>query len=80
MNVIGRGNYGWIKNFRKKNGFSELKYISVLEYREATDYKRTKTRIHHHINDYKYSNKKLYELSQNQGEREIFDLCKTNKV
>ena len=73
MNVIGRGNYGWIKNFRKRNGFSELKYISVLEYREATDYKRTKTRIHHHINDYKYSNKKLYELSQNQWEREVFE-------
>ena len=25
------------------------------------------------INDYKYSNKKLYELSQNQGEREVFE-------
>ena len=25
------------------------------------------------INDYKYSNKKLYELSQYQGEREVFE-------
>ena len=25
------------------------------------------------INDYKYSNKKLYELSQNQGKREVFE-------
>ena len=25
------------------------------------------------INDYKYSNKKLYELLQNQGEREVFE-------
>ena len=118
----------------KRNGLDELKYIAVLEYREATDDKRTKTRIHHHIiisgmdrdkaeelwgkgtananrmqanelgfeelanylskdprgkkrwsqskniviplpkiNDYKYSNKKLYELSQNQGEREVFE-------
>ena len=38
-----------IKNFRKRNGLDELKYIAVLEYREATDDKRTKTRIHHHI-------------------------------
>ena len=133
--IRDRNNYiRRIKNFRKRNGLDELKYIAVLEYREATDDKRTKTRIHHHIiisgmdrdkaeelwgkgtananrmqanelgfeelanylskdprgkkrwsqskniviplpkiNDYKYSNKKLYELSQNQGEREIFE-------
>ena len=48
--IRDRNNYiRRIKNFRKKNGLSELKYISVLEYREATDDKRTKTRIHHHI-------------------------------
>ena len=133
--IRDRNNYiRRIKNFRKRNGLGELKYIAVLEYREATDDKRTKTRIHHHIiisgmdrdkveelwgkgiantsrmqanelgfeelanyllkdprgkkrwsqsknivipvpviNDYKYSNKKLYELSQNQGEREVFE-------
>ena len=133
--IRDRNNYiRRIKNFRKRNGLDELKYIAVLEYREATDDKRTKTRIHHHIiisgmdrdkaeelwgngmantrrmqanelgfeelanylskdprgkkrwsqskniiipmpeiNDYKYSNKKLYELSQNQGEREVFE-------
>ena len=44
--IRDRNNYiRRIKNFRKKNGLSELKYISVLEYREATDDKRTKTRI-----------------------------------
>ena len=133
--IRDRNNYiRRIKNFRKRNGLDELKYIAVLEYREATDDKRTKTRIHHHIiisgmdrdkaeelwgkgmananrmqanelgfeelanylskdprgkkrwsqsknivipvpdiNDYKYSNKKLYELSQNQWEREVFE-------
>ena len=124
-----------IKNYRKRNNLPELKYIAVLEYKEANENdKRTRTRIHHHIvmsgmdrdkaeelwgkgtananrmqanelgfeelanylskdprgkkrwsqskniviplpkiNDYKYSNKKLYELSQNQGEREVFE-------
>lgn len=133
--IRDRNNYiRRIKNFRKRNGLGELKYIAVLEYREATDDKRTKTRIHHHIiisgmdrdkveelwgkgisntsrmqanelgfeelanyllkdprgkkrwsqsknivipvpdiNDYKYSNKKLYELSRSQGEREVFE-------
>lgn len=133
--IRDRNNYiRRIKSYRKRNGLGELKYIAVLEYREATDDKRTKTRIHHHIiisgmdrdkaeelwgkgiantirmqanelgfeelanyllkeprgkkrwsqsknivipvpviNDYKYSNKKLYDLSQNQGEREVFE-------
>ena len=48
--IRDRNNYiRRIKNFRKRNGLDELKYIAVLEYREATDDKRTKTRIHHHI-------------------------------
>ena len=124
--IRDRNNYiRRIKNFRKRNGLDELKYIAVLEYREATDDKRTKTRMDRDkaeelwvkgtananrmqanelgfeelanylskdprgkkrwsqskniviplpkINDYKYSNKKLYELSQNQGEREVFE-------
>lgn len=133
--IRDRNNYiRRIKNFRKKNGLDEIKYIAVLEYREATEDKRTKTRIHHHIiisgmdrdkveelwgkgtananrlqanelgfeelanylsknprgkkrwsqsknivipvpeiNDYKFSNRKVYELSNNQGEREVFE-------
>lgn len=38
-----------VKNYRKKHGLSEVKYISVLEYREASEDKRTSTRIHHHL-------------------------------
>ncbi|WP_294352213.1 hypothetical protein [uncultured Clostridium sp.] len=38
-----------VKNYRKRNGLEDLKYIAVTEYKEATDDKRTKTRIHHHI-------------------------------
>ena len=48
--IRDRNNYiRRIKNFRKRNGLDELKYIAVLEYREDTDDKRTKIRIHHHI-------------------------------
>ena len=48
--IRDRNNYiRRIKDYRKRNGLGELKYIAVLEYREATDDKRTKTRIHHHI-------------------------------
>lgn len=38
-----------VKSYRKKHGMEELKYIAVLEYREATEDKRTSTRIHHHV-------------------------------
>ena len=38
-----------LKNYRKRNNLPELKYIAVLEYKEATEDKRTRTRIHHHI-------------------------------
>ena len=39
-----------IKNYRKRNNLPELKYIAVMEYKEATkNDKRTRTRIHHHI-------------------------------
>lgn len=38
-----------VKNYRKKNGLSELKYVAVCEYKEATKDSRTRTRIHHHI-------------------------------
>lgn len=38
-----------VKNYRKKNGLDELKYVAVYEYHEATKDKRTKTRIHHHL-------------------------------
>ncbi|MDS0527844.1 hypothetical protein NNC19_19305 [Clostridium sp. SHJSY1] len=124
-----------IKTYRKKNGLEPLKYIAVTEYKEATEDKRTKTRIHHHIvmsgmdrdeaeriwgkgkhsnadrlkanelgyeelanyiakdpkgskrwcqsknlqqpivkvNDYKYSHKKVWELSQSQGDKKIFE-------
>ncbi|MDU2670616.1 MAG: hypothetical protein E7C49_01265 [Clostridium sp.] len=134
--IRDRNNYlRRIKNYRKKSGLSDLKYIAVLEYSEADPKdKRTKTRIHHHIvlsgmdrdkveelwgrgranadrlqpgetgfeelanyiskdpkgkkryspsrnliipegqiNDYKFSYKKVYELSKNQGEREEFE-------
>ena len=133
--IRDRNNYlRRLKNFRRKNGLGELKYISVLEYREATCDRRTKTRIHHHIiisgmdrdkveklwgkgtananrlqanefgfeelanylskdprgkkrwsqsrnivipvpeiNDYKFSNRMVYELSRNQGDRCVFE-------
>lgn len=39
-----------LKNYRKRNNLPELKYIAVLEYKEANQNdKRTRTRIHHHI-------------------------------
>ena len=38
-----------VKNYRKRNGLEDLKYIAVTEYREATEDKRTSTRIHHHV-------------------------------
>lgn len=39
-----------VKNYRKKHELDELKYVSVLEYREAVNGdRRTSTRIHHHI-------------------------------
>ena len=124
-----------IKNYRKRNNLPELKYIAVLEYKEANENdKRTRTRIHHHIvmsgmdrdkaeelwgkgranadrlqpnelgfeelanyiskdpkgkkryspsrnliipeaeiNDYKYTYKKVYALSRNQGDKEEFE-------
>ena len=124
-----------IKNYRKRNNLPELKYIAVLEYKEANkNDKRTRTRIHHHIvmsgmdrdkveelwgkgrgnadrlqpnelgfeelanyiskdpkgkkryspsrnliipeaeiNDYKYTYKKVYALSRNQGDKEEFE-------
>lgn len=133
--IKDRNNYiRRIKNYRKKHGLEELKYISVLEYRQATEDKRTKTRVHHHIvisgmdrekieelwgkgtvnanrlqanelgfeelanylskdpkgkkrwsqsrniiiplpeiNDYKFSNRKVYELSNNQGNKAEFE-------
>ena len=48
--INDRNNYiRRVKNFRKRNKLSELKYIAVLEYREASTDKRTSKRIHHHI-------------------------------
>lgn len=39
-----------VKNYRKKHGMEELKYIAVTEYKETDEKdKRTKTRIHHHL-------------------------------
>lgn len=39
-----------VKNYRKKHGLSQMKYIAVLEYHlEDKKDKRTRTRIHHHI-------------------------------
>lgn len=39
-----------VKNYMKKHGLGELKYIAVLEYREAVEGdRRTSIRIHHHI-------------------------------
>lgn len=48
--IRDRNNYlRRVKNFAKKNNLGEIKYISVLEYKEATEDKRTKTRAHHHM-------------------------------
>ena len=39
-----------VKNYRRKRGMEELKYIAVTEYHEADENdKRTRTRIHHHL-------------------------------
>lgn len=37
-----------LKNYRRKNGLEELKYIAVIEYKEQLDDKKA-IRLHHHI-------------------------------
>ena len=59
----------------KKQGFEELANYFSNDPRGKKRGSQSKNIVipMPEINDYKYSNKKLYELSQNQGEREVFE-------